>query len=96
MGQLFVANEAGAELVGNMNGRTTVAPQNDIAQGFAQAITNTLAPVMYSAFKQAASETMQSTGGDVYLDGKKITEIVISHTKQISRQRGNNPMWSMS
>lgn len=96
MGQLFVANEAGAELVGNMNGRTTVAPQNDIAQGFAQAITNTLAPVMYSAFKQAASETMQSTGGDVYLDGKKITESVISHTKQISRQRGNNPMWSMS
>lgn len=95
-GQLFIANEAGAELVGNMNGRTAVAPQNDIAEGFAQAITNTLAPVMYAAFKQAAAETANQTGGDVYLDGKKITESVISHTKQISRQRGNNPIWNMS
>lgn len=95
-GQLFWANEAGPELVGNMNGRTAVAPQNDIAEGFAQAITNTLAPVMYAAFKQAASETAQTNGGDVYLDGKKITENVIGHVNQISKQRGNKPIWGMN
>lgn len=95
-GQLFVANEKGAELVGNMNGRTAVAPQNDIAEGFAQAITNTLAPVMYSAFKQAATETAQISGGDVYLDGMKITENVIGHTNQISKSRGRSPLWGVN
>lgn len=95
-GQLFIANEAGPELVGNMNGRTTVAPQSDIAEGFAQAITNTLAPVMYAAFKQAASETANTSGGDVYLDGKKITESVIGHVNQISKQRGNSPIWGVN
>lgn len=95
-GQLFIANEAGPELVGNMNGRTTVAPQNDIAEGFAVAITNTLAPVMYAAFKQAATETANTSGGDVYLDGKKITESVIGHVNQISKQRGNSPIWGVN
>lgn len=95
-GQLFFANEAGPELVGNMNGRTTVAPQNDIAEGFAQAITNTLAPVMYAAFKQAATETVQTSGGDVYLDGMKLTESVIGHVNQLSQSRGRSPFWGVN
>jgi hypothetical protein len=95
-GQMFVANEKGAELVGNMNGRTTVANQGEIAQGFADSITKTLAPVMYSAFKQAATETAQTSGGDVYLDGKKITENVINHVNTISKSRGNSPLWGVS
>lgn len=32
-GDLFIANEAGAELVGSMNGKTTVANQNQIVEG---------------------------------------------------------------
>lgn len=95
-GQMFVANEKGAELVGNLNGKTAVAPQDDIAAGFATAITNSLAPVMYSAFKQAATETAQTNGGDVYLDGKKVTESVISHINTISKSRGTSPIWGVS
>lgn len=95
-GQLFVANEKGPELVGKMNGRTAVAPQNDIAEGFAQAITNTLAPVMYSAFKQAATETAQISGGDVYLDGMKVTDNIIGHINQISQSRGRSPIWGVN
>lgn len=95
-GQLFIANEAGPELVGKMNGRTAVAPQNDIAEGFAVAITNTLAPVMYSAFKQAAIETAQISGGDVYLDGMKVTDNIIGHINQISKSRGRSPIWGVN
>lgn len=95
-GQLFIANEAGPELVGKMNGRTAVAPQNDIAEGFAVAITNTLAPVMYSAFKQAAIETAQISGGDVYLDGMKVTDNIIGHINQISQSRGRSPIWGVN
>lgn len=36
-GQLFVANEAGPELVGQMNGRNTVANQGQIIEGIRQA-----------------------------------------------------------
>lgn len=96
MGQLFIANEAGPELVGNMNGKTTVANQNEIAEGFASAITKTLAPVMYAAFKQAATETAQQNGGDVYLDGRKITESVVSHVNNISKSRGKSPIWGVT
>lgn len=95
-GQLFIANEAGPELVGNMNGKTTVAPQTDIAEGFAQAITSTLAPVMYSAFKQAASETATQSGGDVYLDGTKLTDAVVGHINQVSKSRGRSPLWGVN
>lgn len=95
-GQLFIANEAGPELVGNMNGKTAVAPQNDIAAGFAAAITRDLAPAMYSAFKQAATESARENGGDVYLDGTKLTENVIGHINRISRSRGRNPIYGMN
>ena len=37
-GDLFVANEAGAELVGSMNGKTTVANQEQIIQGIQRGV----------------------------------------------------------
>lgn len=38
MGQLFIANEAGPELVGTMNGRTAVANNDQIVEGIAQGV----------------------------------------------------------
>lgn len=37
-GDLFIANEAGAELVGNMNGKTTVANQGQIVEGIQRGV----------------------------------------------------------
>lgn len=37
-GDLFIANEAGAELVGNMNGKTTVANQGQIIEGIQRGV----------------------------------------------------------
>jgi len=37
-GDLFIANEAGAELVGSMNGKTTVANQNQIIEGIQKGV----------------------------------------------------------
>ena len=36
-GQMFIANEAGPELVGSMNGKTTVANNNQISEGIRKA-----------------------------------------------------------
>ena len=37
-GQLFIANEAGAEMVGSMDGKTTVANQNQIVEGIRKGV----------------------------------------------------------
>ena len=64
-GDLFVANEAGAEWVGSMNGRTAVANQDQISTGVRQAA--------YEGMKQALSES-DFGGVNVYnyLDSKDI------------------------
>lgn len=43
-GQLFVANEAGPELVGNIGGRTAVANSDQITTGIAQAVSGAMMP----------------------------------------------------
>lgn len=48
-GQLFVANEAGPELVGQMNGRNTVANQGQIIEGIRQATYEGFMAAMASA-----------------------------------------------
>lgn len=64
-GDLFVANEAGAEWVGSMNGRTAVANQDQISTGVRQAA--------YEGMKQALAES-DFGGVNVYnyLDSKDI------------------------
>lgn len=67
-GSLFIANEAGPELVGTMGGRTAVAPEASITQGIEEAA--------YQGMKRALSE--ESIGGmliqliDVVKEGKII------------------------
>lgn len=84
---LFMANHS--ELVGKFgNGKTAVANNQQITQGFADGITSTLAPAIYSAVKQAISESGNS-GGDVYIDGTKLTKAVMGNAEQIARSRGS-------
>lgn len=94
---LFFANHN--ELVGKYtNGKTAVANNDQITQGFADGITRTLAPAVYSAVKQAIREEMSNTGGtgDVYLDGEKVTKNVVGHINKISKTRNSSPLWGMS
>lgn len=81
-GQLFIAREAGAEMVGSMNHRTTVANNDQIVEGISAGV--------YSAVIAAMS---QSSGNNtasinVYLDGKQITAAV----EKRQRERGANIM----
>jgi len=45
-GELFIANEAGPELIGKINNKNAVAPQDDIAKGISDAVFNVLNPLM--------------------------------------------------
>lgn len=58
-GQLFVANEAGPELVGNIGRKTAVANQGQITEGIAEAT--------YNAISRALSENKSSGGSTPYI-----------------------------
>lgn len=66
-GQLFVANERGAEMVGSMDGKTAVANNQQIVEGIKQGV--------YDAIL-AASSNQGSNNGNInlalYLDGRQI------------------------
>lgn len=74
-GQLFIARERGAEMVGSIGNRTAVANNDQIVTAISQGV--------YSAVLSAMSN--QNSGSEqslnVYLDGKQITASVEKHIK---------------
>jgi len=82
-GQMFIAREAGPELVGNIGGRTAVANNDQIVEGIAAGV--------YRAVVQAMSESNgQNQNVNVYLDGKQLYNSV----KRTEAQRGRTLMGS--
>ena len=80
-GQLFIANEAGPEMVGSMGGRTTVANNDQIVEGIRQGV--------YDAMIAALSTQKQDGGAvKVYLDGKELSANVAKHQWQNQRATG--------
>lgn len=75
VGQLFIAREAGAEMVGSIGGRTAVANNDQIVEGIYEGVL-------------AAMQASNGSGGNfdvkVYLDGKQITSAV----EKRQRERG--------
>jgi len=67
-GQLFIANEAGPEMVGSMGGKTTVANNEQIVNGIKEGV--------YSAVLAANSQNKSKLSGDVYLYGEKVGKII--------------------
>lgn len=77
-GQLFVANEAGPELVGQMNGKNTVANQGQIVEGIRQAT--------YEGF-MAAMASNNNDGNDstfVFQVGEDVFAQIV--TKSVNKQ----------
>jgi Flp pilus assembly pilin Flp len=75
MGQMFVAGEAGAELVGSYGGnKSTVMPLEN--SGFVEA----MASAVYAATAAAMRTQPSSGGGDVYIDGVKAGKVIKNST----------------
>lgn len=63
-GQLFIARENGAEMVGSMGGRTTVATNDDIVEGIRQGV--------FEAVMAANSNGNNDVSVKVFLDSREI------------------------
>ncbi len=71
-GSMFVAGEAGAELIGSHNGKTTVMPLEN--SGFVTSVASAVNQAVYSAMSMVSRETGTSGGGEIVitLDGVKV------------------------
>ena len=82
IGEMFVAREAGPEMVGRIGNKTSVANNDQIVEGISEGV--------YAAVLAAmrASENGGSQAVNVYLDGRQITAAV----EQRQRERGASLM----
>lgn len=85
-GELFVAREAGAEMVGSINGHTAVANNDQIVSAVSQGV--------YQAVLSAMSG--DSNGNNinltVTLDGETVFKNVVKHNNQKVKQTGSSPL----
>ena len=88
IGQLFIANEAGPELVGNIGGRPAVANSDQITQAIAQSV----APAVYNAVV-SAMQTSRGGNSDVVvnIDGKQVFKAVQKQANNYVAQTGQSP-----
>jgi len=89
VGQMFIAREAGPELVGTMGGRTAVVNNSQIVESVSAGV--------YRAVREAMGGTSRGDGNvnvKLYLDGK---ELYINHLKQekeFGAHLGMNPAFA--
>ncbi|MCI7068670.1 MAG: hypothetical protein MR990_03255, partial [Mollicutes bacterium] len=87
----FRANHG--EMMGKFdNGKSVVANNKQITTGISEAV----APAVYAATKAAIKEELSNAnvgGGDVYLDGTKVTTAIMNNAKKISKNKGIS--WNM-
>lgn len=92
MGQMFIAREAGPELVGTIGGHTAVMNNNQIVASVSDGVFNALVPVLTSLVN--AINTMASTSsngnGDVYvqIDGDNIARAVRRSNSDYRKRTG--------
>lgn len=87
-GEMFIANEAGPELVGRIGNKTAVANNDQITAGIASAV--------YEAMMAAQSEGGGSKGGTarivVQIGERAVGEAAVEYVNGQIRQTGTNPI----
>jgi len=76
LGEMFIAREAGPEMVGRIGNKTTVANNDQIVEGISEGVYQ----AVLAAIK--ASEGGDNRNINVYLDGRQITSSVEKHQKE--------------
>jgi hypothetical protein len=81
-GQMFIAREAGPELVGNIGNRTAVANNDQIVEAVSDGV--------YQAVSRAIGQKSSDTSGDVVLNinGSEFARVAIREINRYQRQAG--------
>ena len=84
-GQMFIAREAGPELVGNIGNRTTVMNNDQIVEAVASGVSNA-----FGAYVPEIINAINSNSTSVYLDSRDIARKVFSAKKSMGNDFGYN------
>lgn len=83
-GELFVAREAGPEMVGSIGGRTAVANNDQIVSGISSGV--------YAAVSAAMRDSNKSQHVTAEVDGRTLFDVIISEARKQSVVSGYNPL----
>ena len=83
-GQLFVANEAGPEMVGSIGNRTAVANNDQIVDSVAQGV--------YRAVVQAMGQSGGNQVVEAKVNDKVLFEVVVNRNRQETMRTGYSPL----
>jgi hypothetical protein len=83
-GQMFVAREAGPELVGTIGGRTAVVNNDQIVESVAQGV--------YRAFVQANAESGGNQVVEAKVNDKVLFEVIVGRNRQETMRTGRSPL----
>lgn len=83
-GQMFVANEAGPELVGNVGRRTAVMNNDQIVESVSQGV--------YRAVVQAMSQSGGDQVVEAKVNDKVLFEVVVNRNRQETMRTGYSPL----
>lgn len=89
-GEMFIAREAGPEMVGRIGGRTAVANNDQIVSAVAggvQSANTGVISAIYSMARQVVS-AIESNSGDVYMDGQKVGAQTTAAQNRANRMYG--------
>lgn len=84
VGELFVAREAGAEMVGSIGGKTAVANNDQIVEAVSQGV--------YRAMTSALSGNGGGQAINLFLDGKLVYQSMVERNNKEIRRTGLNPL----
>ena len=89
-GQMFIAREAGPELVGQIGSRTAVANNDQIVAGIAQGVANANGDVVNAIYAMAQQivRAVNEQSGDIYLDYDKVGRKMTQYASDYARARG--------
>ena len=83
-GQMFIAREAGPELVGSIGNRTAVANNDQIVEAVSQGV--------YRAVVQAMGQSSGDTTIEAKVNDKVLFEAVVNRARQETMRKGYNPL----
>lgn len=83
-GQMFIAREAGPEMVGSIGNRTAVANNDQIVESVSQGV--------YRAVVQAMSQSGGDTVVEAKVNDKVLFEVLVNRSRQETMRKGYNPL----
>ena len=83
-GQMFIAREAGPEMVGSIGNRTAVANNDQIVESVSQGV--------YRAVVQAMGQSGGNTTVEAKVNDRVLFEVVVNRARQETMRKGYNPL----